>query len=324
MNHDVPTPNSLPESGTGTVQDFSEWGDAVASNLLPFRVTSDSPGGFRGLLRTRMFADIGLTDVRSGPHEAHRTAAMIVRNERPDYLVSLQLSGSATVEQDGRQATVGPGDFSFYDTTKPVSIKSGADYRSVAIRFPQSRMTLPAEYVGKLTATCIPAQSGLAPATGALLSKLNDSLDSVSQRTQDKAVQHAFDFVQAMLEGELDRRSLAPTDPKRDLMEQVNNYIEDHLSDPELGPAQIAAAHFISQRHLHNLYEGTGWTVSASIRSRRLDHCREELSDPFQSKKPIASIAARWGFKTASHFGHVFKEATGLTPAEFRRQQCYG
>ena len=35
---------------------------------------------------------------------------------------------------------------------------------------------------------------------------------------------------------------------------------------------------------------------------------------------PIKDIANMTGFKTVQHFGRIFKESTGLTPAEYRKQ----
>jgi len=104
------------------------------------------------------------------------------------------------------------------------------------------------------------------------------------------------------------------------LLGRISSYIDDHLADPELGPAAIAAAHYISPRRLHQLFEETGYTVASWIRARRIDNCRRDLADARLSHLPVATIGARWGFRGASHFGQVFKRETGLAPAEFRRQ----
>ena len=61
---------------------------------------------------------------------------------------------------------------------------------------------------------------------------------------------------------------------------RVRRYIEANLADPLLSPASIAAAHFISTRHLHNVFHEAGTTVAQWIRTRRLEGCRRELRDP--------------------------------------------
>jgi len=70
---------------------------------------------------------------------------------------------------------------------------------------------------------------------------------------------------------------------------------------------------------LHALFHGSGHTPAGWIRHRRVEACKRDLADPAAGTVPVAAIGARWGFADPSHFGQVFKAATGLTPAEFRR-----
>ena len=59
--------------------------------------------------------------------------------------------------------------------------------------------------------------------------------------------------------------------------------------------------------------------MAGLIRQWRLERCRRDLLDPAQVDRPVAGIAARWGFSSAAHFSRVFREAYGLPPAAFRR-----
>jgi len=34
--------------------------------------------------------------------------------------------------------------------------------------------------------------------------------------------------------------------------------------------------------------------------------------------RPVAAIAARWGFVDAAHFSRAFKTAFGISPSEYR------
>ena len=56
-----------------------------------------------------------------------------------------------------------------------------------------------------------------------------------------------------------------------------------------------------------------GW-----IRRRRLECCRRDLSDPAQAERPVAAIAARWGFASPGDFSRAFRAVHGLPPAEYR------
>ncbi|WP_308042277.1 helix-turn-helix transcriptional regulator [Streptomyces sp. 8L] len=80
----------------------------------------------------------------------------------------------------------------------------------------------------------------------------------------------------------------------------------------------MAAAHFISTRYLHRVFQQHHRTVSDVIRRQRLDRCRRDLADPGQRAVPIAAIAMRWGYPRASDFTRAFRAAFGMTPSEYR------
>ncbi|GAA4832384.1 hypothetical protein GCM10025787_09630 [Saccharopolyspora rosea] len=76
-------------------------------------------------------------------------------------------------------------------------------------------------------------------------------------------------------------------------MRRIRGFIEDHLAAPDLGPARIAAAHYISTRHLHNIFREHGTTVASRVRARRLESCRRDLLDPVHADSGVAAIAAK-------------------------------
>jgi AraC-like DNA-binding protein len=116
-----------------------------------------------------------------------------------------------------------------------------------------------------------------------------------------------------------DRADALPDVRHGDLVRRIHAYINSHLGDPGLSPAVVAAAHHISLRYLHKLFEPEPRGVAGLIRQRRLERCRGELLDPARADRPVAGIAARWGFSSAAHFSRVFRDAYGMPPGEFRR-----
>jgi AraC-like DNA-binding protein len=103
------------------------------------------------------------------------------------------------------------------------------------------------------------------------------------------------------------------------LLAALQAFIDSHLADPELSPSTIAAAHHISLRYLHGLFEGQGTTVGERIKNRRLESCRQDLLDPSLAALPVNAIASRWGFIDAARFSRTFRDAYGQPPGEFRR-----
>lgn len=99
---------------------------------------------------------------------------------------------------------------------------------------------------------------------------------------------------------------------------RVRSYIQANLADPALSAATVAAAHHISTRTLHRVFESEGVSFTSLIRQLRLEQCRREIADPQRLEEPVRSIARRWGFPDASHFSRAYKAAFGLSPSDER------
>lgn len=98
-------------------------------------------------------------------------------------------------------------------------------------------------------------------------------------------------------------------------------YVDDHLSDPDLCPAQIADAVGISERHLTRVFAEVGEPPAAYVMSRRLERARTILADDSERTTPIGALASRCGFSSQAYFARVFKARFGITPLKARRGQ---
>ncbi|WP_242624354.1 helix-turn-helix transcriptional regulator [Micromonospora kangleipakensis] len=86
----------------------------------------------------------------------------------------------------------------------------------------------------------------------------------------------------------------------------------------------MAEAHHLSLRSLHRLFEGSGTTVAALIRTGRLDCCYRDLADPRLRHLTVRQVAARCGFRDPAHFSRAFRAAYGLSPREHRERAGRG
>jgi AraC-like DNA-binding protein len=143
-------------------------------------------------------------------------------------------------------------------------------------------------------------------------------LDEVDTRDGVRLAGNVLDLLGTVLTERLD---CAPPDPDRAhraLMLRITAFIEEHLGEAGLAPAEIAAAHHISLRQLHKLFHASGTTVAGWIRQRRLEHCEHDLRDPRWLARPVAAIGARWGYPDPAHFSRLFKAHYGLCPRDYR------
>ncbi|WP_367130364.1 helix-turn-helix domain-containing protein [Saccharothrix sp. HUAS TT1] len=102
---------------------------------------------------------------------------------------------------------------------------------------------------------------------------------------------------------------------------QVRAYVRRHLTEPDLGPAKIAAALNVSVRLLYKLCGRAGFSLEQWIIAERLAGARSDLAT---DTSPIATIARRWGFADPTHFTRRFRSAFGCTPGEWRRSHQPG
>lgn len=310
-----------PEPSTHRIEvdHFDDWQATVTGTLLRFAVDRARPQEFRGEVSRVAAGGVGLVGMSCGAHAAHRGPSAIDTAQPGDYVLSLQLAGRARFDQDGRTATLRPGELVFYDSTRPVTVTSDDGYRSVCLQFPRELARARPEPLAALTATPFGEADGLAPVVAGALDGLHRTLPAGrGGPARLQAVRQTVGLFASMVAGELDARGLAPDDPRRALRERVDRYIDRHLGDPDLSPARIAAAHYVSTRTLHAVFEGADATVAATVRARRLERACADLADPWQAGVPVAVIAARWGFRTPSRFGQACRTATGLSPARYR------
>lgn len=312
-------------SDTIAVHDFNEWKRIVSSSFVPLEVTSDDAEAFRGRMKSRAIGEILITEISATSHQVHRTPSLIAQTDKKYIKMSLQMAGTGLLMQDGRQAVLGPGDIAIYDTSRPYTLEFHGDFRSLVVMFPHSHIDLPVDSLSRLTATRIVGDEGIARLVGPFLVHLARNMDRLVGHSGIRLVHNAIDLVTTVLYSQLDSaEGDASNSHRASLLREVHAYIDTHLSDPELSPRDIAAATFISTRHLHGIFKEQGVTVSAWIRSRRLEHCRRDLTDPLLDSKPVSAIAARWGFTDASHFSRLFRSTFGEAPTRFRVESRAG
>jgi AraC family transcriptional regulator, positive regulator of tynA and feaB len=145
--------------------------------------------------------------------------------------------------------------------------------------------------------------------------------DGLGRRLPDIDEQHGaivVDMAQALLNRWVDgRRSSSGAPAPHPMLARVLAHADAHLGDPDLTPQSLAAAHGMSVRSLHLLFEREGLKVAQWIRDRRLERCRDTLARP-EWQGRIIDLALQWGFNDPSHFSRVFRQRYGRAPRQAR------
>ena len=297
--------------------------ELTATTWVPMECCPDSDD-LRGEFRATGLGPMQVVVMDIMPVTVRRTPPLISQAD-PDLLKIVLVCGGNTcvVSQGGRQAVLSAGDFALYDTRRPYEVSCGnsGDWRlrMMTFMFPPGLLPLSRNAVGQLAAVRFTASAGLGDVTSQFLRQLARNADHYSPAEAARLSAAALEVLATRLAREQDVRGWGTPEARRHaLLTTIQAFIQQRLADPALCPAEIAAAHHISLRSLHQLFHDEGLTVAGWIRRRRLECCRRDLSDPAQGERPVAAIAAGWGFASPGDFSRAFRAVHGLPPAEYR------
>jgi AraC-like DNA-binding protein len=246
----------------------------------------------------------------------------LIRQSDPDperYRVDLLVRGQLVVEQAGREADLGPGDFAVVDWSRPARWATASE-QAVSVMFPRALLPLPGDEVARLVGVRIPGDRGAGALFSSFARQVVAHLDDYGVGDGARLGTTMVDLLTAALAARLDGEDEVPSDTRQQaLRRRVHAFIEQRLADPDLSPGTVAAAHHVSMRYLYKLFEPQRTGVAGWIRERRLERCRRDLLAPALAARPVGAVAARWGLTDPAAFSRAFRAAYGLPPLEYRR-----
>lgn len=294
-----------------------DWSLLTSQSFGPLKCSTRAPRTFRAGLVARKTGNLSIAHLRVGPHVVEREVTGLGQ-AGGRFKVSLQLEGRSVVEQGERSAVLEPGDMALYDTSASYRLEFPEDSRLLVMMFDHSALDLPPNAAAQLRAQRVRAEEPVHAMVSSFLASVAERMEALDGMTGQRIGNSALDLLTVSFNHELDGQVAGSAHGRDRLRASVHDFIEAHLPDPELDPAMIARAHFMSTRRLHQIFHDEGTTVSAWIRTRRLERCRRALEDPANARVSVARIAERWGFTDAAHFSRVFKAAYEVPPSHVR------
>jgi AraC-like DNA-binding protein len=300
-----------------------EWEDALRKDVsqrpLPelTRCVSIGKQRFAGRIEFATLDHAVFSRVTTTPYISTRSLRGPNPGAAPLVLIAL-LSGTGRVEQPNRSCTLHAGEWCLFDPLQPFEA-SPFEMRNEYLTLTLERPADP-ERLGLLeqgAARCCDAKSGPSRTLLATLTEGFNQLNRLglsSRKNLECALtEMVWDAVREQLEAQ-------PAGVHRDVLcARIKSYIERNVADPELSVDAIAEAFGMSTRSVHRAF---GADPASSIWNyvwmRRLNHCAASLRDPTQADRSITDICFSFGFKSTSHFSHLFKEHCGVSPSEYR------
>ncbi|MEU0743611.1 helix-turn-helix domain-containing protein [Streptomyces sp. NPDC006134] len=226
----------------------------------------------------------------------------------------LPRAGAVRLAQDGRTATVTAGDLALLDLRVAFSLEQEGPGRVLLFRIPAHALNVPAPVLRSVTGRAVTAARGVPALLAPLLLDLEATADRVPRAVGERLGGVVTEFVAALVNELTEDGDDPPWAGPGHLVAAVRRYVDEHLGDPGLSAEGIAAAHGISVRYLHRLFEAEGITVGRLIQRRRVERCAQELTRRGRVSSSVTAVVLSWGFRSPAHFSRAFRAVHGYAP----------
>lgn len=268
------------------------------------------PGPLVGAIEHASLGRVDAFRVGGTPQVVRRTRRSLADVPDDPFKVCIQRRGRSVVRQGDTELVLAPGDVAIYDTSRPYELRFDEGWECLAMTLPRRALAASDAVIERSMSRGWTAVDGR---TGVLGHLLRSAVREVPQAGGAAHLGEAAIQLLSSLVG------VDQADPGETLRARIITYVEAHASDPYLGHDAVAAAHGLSPRSLHRLFENQPRSVMAHLREFRLLAIRDALLDPVHASLSTAAIAARWGFPDPSHFARTFRSRFGITPGALRR-----
>lgn len=289
------------------------WCSTVCDQFVTLDVRPAAGPAMHGYVTAAAVGDVQVREIGASQHRFVRTPRQVRRADEDYFHVALGRHGRMLFAQDGREALIGPGDVVLYDSTRPFTAVSDADFELGVCLVPKRLLPLAEAELAAATAVRIDSRRGVGAMVPAFLDGLLRVGDGLAEASRDALVRSVVDLSVALVGG-----AVADTAPDNLHLARARAFVAAHLADPDLGPAAIAAACAISTSYLHKLFADTGATVTGYVREQRLQGCWRDLRSRSCAHLTVSAVGARWGLPDPSHLSRAFRARFGVSPSAHR------
>ena len=298
------------------------WQDIVCDVFVQLDCKSDLGTAFHGAITSAMLGDAKCSEVSSGRQRVLRTPSRISRASDDFILIALGKHGVGAVLQDGREAIIHPGEFAFYDTTRPYELQFNDDFAQTIFQVPRAMLHRRITVTESLTAVTFTPDRPLERLAYNFMASVVDVADRLDQDAALRLSGQAVDLVAMAISERLGANPLSPSTHRSALLCRLKAHIMAHLQNPDLCLAETASALGISPRYVNSLLADEQTSFQRYVLAQRLERCKRDLSSPMLAHRHVGEIAFAWGFNDLSHFGRVFREHFGMSPRDFRQSKA--
>jgi AraC-like DNA-binding protein len=316
-------PITLSTDAWNVADRFDAWRDEFALRIAHVDVSTPDKRAFSADIHVLPLPNLTISKTTVAPCNLTRTPSLL-RDGDDGLVFILCLDGTADIRFGEDRARLRPGTGTlvsnhrlggFFSTAEATTCSIRID-RDVARSFAPSLDQVLVRESRPEDPSLLILQSYLQPLLRA--DELSSSMMNLADNQIRELLAHIINPT-----GDL-ARSGAYGGIKAARLQAVQRDIALRIADPRLGAAALAHRLGLSERYVHLLFEGAGFTFSSYVRELRLDRARQMLRDPLMAQKRIIDICELAGFSDLSYFNRVFRARFGQTPSDARRSQGAG
>lgn len=309
---------------------FSLWADEFGAKIGHYDMDSPNRKSFSSDFTCLDFGTHAFLRMLGSPaYVARQSPSQLLRaGVFPLHLLLKLGRGSATLEQNGRIATIKANQLTIIDSEKPMRLSSSDETNSLLFGISTPLLERWAPHAQR-AATMNFRQEGWASMLTAYLRGLD--LEHVQRMTDPLERRHIEDHVMSMLAFMLAEQGLsnestlvaskAGTPRDRMLYNRMCQWLRENYGDSTIS-AQVLAANFnVSVRYVHKVFAaaGNGTTFLTTLQGVRLEAAARQLRHGATLVNPIAEVAFRCGFSDPAYFGLVFRKRFGMSPGRYAK-----
>ena len=293
------------------------WNDYICNTYIKLEAKNINNENFFGKIDLSSIDSLQISKVSSTKQKVYRTKEFINQSSHDFYIFNLQISGAATIKQDGREVVLKPNDWTFTDSTRPYELEFLGKFEQLVIKIRRDAFKYDLPQLNNVTAKLLNGNKG----NGKVVAKYIKSFYRDSEKIKGSALEKTFaatvvSLIRDCLSSELFRENISPSSQL--MLIKMKTFIYENLESPELSIKQIAKSFNCSPRYLHLIFEREDTTLNNFINEQRLQKCKQYLNNSFYHSLPISQICYMFGFNSLSHFSKLFKIKYGMSPRSFR------
>lgn len=294
-----------------------EWELVTSDAFVPLTCAGFQPD-FRGRIEFERFDDtLMVSHVATDGLAVDRTARLAAHANSDDIHLTFTLGGPGIIRQDGHGARVVAGSVSTYATDRAYRLDYTAPgQRQILVQVSKRALGIPIALVEESCARVLVE----APAAATVL---RETLAETRGAPTAETGETVRDLAGAMIRSSLAGARILPV-TRGAMLATVRSFMRDRMHDPELDVAAIAEAHYISRRHLYELFAPSEETPGEHLRRLRLRHAASLLAGggvgagTSGERMPVSRVAESVGFADPTTFTRAFHREFGMLPSDYR------